>query len=174
MACGIFLDQGLNLCPLHWQADSYPVHHRGSAFRGIHLKRWESTQKPSKAYAQNNREILSQFSTGRMKPLFENFVFDSSGNTHSVSVFLQHTATHLRVLDDVTPALPGNTQVQTWREPCVTYVWYWHISAQPGDTSYIHWGPSVGWPMWDAVIVSYVTGTMSPDFLDHKNYLHLQ
>ena len=21
-ACGIFLDQGLNLCPLHWQADS--------------------------------------------------------------------------------------------------------------------------------------------------------
>ena len=23
-ACGIFLDQGSNLCPLHWQADSYP------------------------------------------------------------------------------------------------------------------------------------------------------
>ena len=22
MACGIFPDQGLNLCPLHWQADS--------------------------------------------------------------------------------------------------------------------------------------------------------
>ena len=21
-SCGIFLDQGLNLCPLHWQADS--------------------------------------------------------------------------------------------------------------------------------------------------------
>ena len=30
MACGIFPDQGLNLCPLHWQADSYPLHHRGS------------------------------------------------------------------------------------------------------------------------------------------------
>ena len=25
-ACGIFLDQGLNLCPLHWQADSQPLH----------------------------------------------------------------------------------------------------------------------------------------------------
>ena len=24
MACEIFLDQGLNLCLLHWQADSYP------------------------------------------------------------------------------------------------------------------------------------------------------
>ena len=22
VACGVFLDQGLNLCPLHWQADS--------------------------------------------------------------------------------------------------------------------------------------------------------
>ena len=24
-ACGIFPDQGSNLCPLHWQADSYPL-----------------------------------------------------------------------------------------------------------------------------------------------------
>ena len=29
-ACGIFPDQGLNLCPLHWQADSQPLHHQGS------------------------------------------------------------------------------------------------------------------------------------------------
>ena len=30
VACGIFLDQGSNPCPLHWQADSYPLHHQGS------------------------------------------------------------------------------------------------------------------------------------------------
>ena len=29
-ACGIFPDQGLNLCPLHWQADSQPLSHQGS------------------------------------------------------------------------------------------------------------------------------------------------
>ena len=29
-ACGIFLDQGLNPCPLHWQADSYPLYCQGS------------------------------------------------------------------------------------------------------------------------------------------------
>ena len=29
-ACGIFPDQGLNPCPLHWQADSQPVRHQGS------------------------------------------------------------------------------------------------------------------------------------------------
>ena len=29
-ACGIFPDQGLNPCPLHWQADSQPLHHQGS------------------------------------------------------------------------------------------------------------------------------------------------
>ena len=28
-ACGIFLDQGSNLCPLHWQADSLPLRHQG-------------------------------------------------------------------------------------------------------------------------------------------------
>ena len=29
-ACGIFTDQGLNPCPLHWQADSQPLSHQGS------------------------------------------------------------------------------------------------------------------------------------------------
>ena len=29
-ACGIFLDQGPNLCLLHWQADSLPPSHQGS------------------------------------------------------------------------------------------------------------------------------------------------
>ena len=29
-ACGIFLDQGQNLCLLNWQADSSPLSHQGS------------------------------------------------------------------------------------------------------------------------------------------------
>ena len=29
-ACGILPDQGLNPRPLHWQADSQPLHHQGS------------------------------------------------------------------------------------------------------------------------------------------------
>ena len=29
-ACGIFPDLGSNPCPLHWQADSQPLHHQGS------------------------------------------------------------------------------------------------------------------------------------------------
>ena len=29
-ACGIFPDQGLNPCPLYWQADSQPLSHQGS------------------------------------------------------------------------------------------------------------------------------------------------
>ena len=28
--CGIFLDQGSNPCPLHWQTGSYPLHYQGS------------------------------------------------------------------------------------------------------------------------------------------------
>ena len=30
VAYGIFPDQGSNPCPLHWQADSYPLYHQGS------------------------------------------------------------------------------------------------------------------------------------------------
>ena len=30
-ACGIFMDQGSNLCLLHWQADSLPPNHKGNA-----------------------------------------------------------------------------------------------------------------------------------------------
>ena len=29
-ACGIFPDQGLNPCLLHWQVDSLPLSHQGS------------------------------------------------------------------------------------------------------------------------------------------------
>ena len=32
VACGIFLDQGLNPCPLHWQMDAQPLCHQGSPF----------------------------------------------------------------------------------------------------------------------------------------------
>ena len=34
-ACGIFLDQGSNPCPLHWQADSQPLRHQGSPADGF-------------------------------------------------------------------------------------------------------------------------------------------
>ena len=30
MACRIFPDQGSNPCTLHWQVDSYPLHHQAS------------------------------------------------------------------------------------------------------------------------------------------------
>ena len=29
-ACGVFADQGSNLCLLHWQMDSLPLSHQGS------------------------------------------------------------------------------------------------------------------------------------------------
>ena len=33
VACGIFLDQGLNPCLQHWQADSLPLSHQGSPLK---------------------------------------------------------------------------------------------------------------------------------------------
>ena len=36
-ACRIFPDQGSNLCPLHWQADSQPLRHQGSPSKPLWL-----------------------------------------------------------------------------------------------------------------------------------------
>ena len=38
-ACGIFPDQGSNLCPLHWQADSQPLCHQGSPLKPFLIKK---------------------------------------------------------------------------------------------------------------------------------------
>ena len=38
-ACGIFPDQGSNPCPLHWQADSEPLHHQGSPMNFLKIKK---------------------------------------------------------------------------------------------------------------------------------------
>ena len=37
-ACGIFPDQGLNPCPLHWQADSWPLDHQGCPILGVSVR----------------------------------------------------------------------------------------------------------------------------------------
>ena len=43
-ACGIFPDQGLNPCLLHWQVDSLPLSHQGSP-RNVKGSPWVSAQK---------------------------------------------------------------------------------------------------------------------------------
>ena len=35
VACGIFPEQGSNPCPLHWQEDSYPLHHQEVPYNRI-------------------------------------------------------------------------------------------------------------------------------------------
>ena len=44
MVCGICPDQGLNLCPLHWQADSYPLLHQGSPDNAISFLKQRDNQ----------------------------------------------------------------------------------------------------------------------------------
>ena len=39
-ACGILPDQGSNLCPLHWQADSQPLRHQGSPAHFLCMQLW--------------------------------------------------------------------------------------------------------------------------------------
>ena len=60
VACGIFTDQGSNLCPLHWQADSQPLRHQGSPLPGFYLT--PSVQHiPYSEWLRTDSSGLSQF-----------------------------------------------------------------------------------------------------------------
>ena len=43
MACGIFPDQGLNPCLLHWQMDSFPLSDKGSPLMIFFMASWSLT-----------------------------------------------------------------------------------------------------------------------------------
>ena len=53
-ACGILPDQGLNPCPLHWQADSQPLRHQGSPW-------WELLRSTLVATFKYKIEYLGYF-----------------------------------------------------------------------------------------------------------------
>ena len=54
VACGIFLDLGLNLCPQHWLAGSYPLYHQVSPFIS-------KFQKLKKHYLLYCRAVIAQY-----------------------------------------------------------------------------------------------------------------
>ena len=60
-ACGIFPDQGSNPCPLHWQADSQPLCHRGSPRKDA-FEWWSFTHAFSHFIDSLSNSILSSFS----------------------------------------------------------------------------------------------------------------
>ena len=53
-ARGIFPDQGLNSHPLHWEADSLPLDHRGSPHNWCFVKKGKSGDRL--AHRENARE----------------------------------------------------------------------------------------------------------------------
>ena len=55
-ACGIFPDQGLNPCPLHWQADPQPLRHQGSTWRK-YFKVWSLPLNTSVGISKNYRHF---------------------------------------------------------------------------------------------------------------------
>ena len=55
VACGIFPDQGWNLCPLHHRLDSYPLDHQGSPLRNIFIK-----QLPYASYYPRHLGYISE------------------------------------------------------------------------------------------------------------------
>ena len=58
-ACGIFLEQGSNLCPLHWQADSQPLGHQGNLKHGFNIRKTASIIHYTKRLYKQNHLIIS-------------------------------------------------------------------------------------------------------------------
>ena len=65
LTCGILSDQGSNLCPLHWQEDSYPLYHQGSP-RVAFLSFWGLC---SLASGENS---ISNLENGKIIPCWRN------------------------------------------------------------------------------------------------------
>ena len=59
-ACGIFLDQGSNPCPPHWQADSSPLYHQGcpDPILRKELARELETIEEVRTIVQKNQELI--------------------------------------------------------------------------------------------------------------------
>ena len=60
VACEIFLDQGLNPCPLHWQAVSQPLHHQGSPQSIFKKKKKKLNVFPNQCLVSLNFPFISQ------------------------------------------------------------------------------------------------------------------
>ena len=130
-ACGIFLDQGSNQCPLHWQADFQPWGHQGSPCANISLK-WVSVK--------SNTLFLSPLQSGHLFP--ENgMVFTlatRSVETLSVSV--------MRACVTSSPALCGCVfvlwlRVQTSESGWLASnpVWLWEGYSMSLGLSFLIW-----------------------------------
>ena len=57
-ACEILLDQGLNPCPLHWQADFYPLHHQGSPVGGSYSRKQRNHMQARTVYGEDSINAL--------------------------------------------------------------------------------------------------------------------
>ena len=61
MACEVFLDQGSNPCPLHWQADSQSLDHQGSHGKVVNICTWETNATELDLLLALNAHMKSQF-----------------------------------------------------------------------------------------------------------------
>ena len=78
-ACGIFPDQGSNLCPLHWQADSQPLRHQGSpiiTFNESNKELAQATPVPSLLQDNTSMKQNRQFLCRNIFKLLSSFYED--------------------------------------------------------------------------------------------------
>ena len=61
MACGIFPDQGSNLCPLYWQADSYPLYHQGGPSQYFVLAKLETLESLTQIWSSFKQDHPKKF-----------------------------------------------------------------------------------------------------------------
>ena len=80
VARGIFPDQGLNQCPLHWQADSYPLSQQGSPMVLSTIKCWTGKRKRLSLKNKCPREISCTI--GLAKVLNDVYFDDISPHGH--------------------------------------------------------------------------------------------
>ena len=137
-ACGIFPNQGLNPCALHWQADSQPLHHQGSPWHHF-LKSLQYTQLSRRGHntkqSQQNRVACLLEDMESVVRSAEWMVPHCTGLTHTSLMML---FLWLQILSRQ-PAHPGKPPVPFWNRQaqreanCPSFRSTAFFSAWPGQ-----------------------------------------
>ena len=103
-AHGIFLDQGPNLCPLYWQADSQPLDHQSSVIFGPGTTENHVTEGPDTREDYITPDPVSM----------ENYTTPDLGTTE------YYTTPDLGTREDLITQDPGTTEDYTTPDPGIT------------------------------------------------------
>ena len=171
VACGIFPDQGSNLCPLHWQAASQPLRHQGSPYGELligisdqwfeHLDKEKFLEKYMLTKTDWKRKLLYIILNNLQTPRFNLILLASSskiGIIPAMNKFAVNRANKYSNICWIDWGKKGNTWLILWEEHNLdTNTWREHEWEIHENMNEISFSNSIEQPWKDLCIFEMCT-----------------